>query len=144
MVRAALHELRRRGPAWRAAATPRSCASHAGQDAPTAAASEAPFSRELLRCRSTKDYLTYALRRGAVIKRQRGTHATIESNGVCYTLANVRGKDLWDSARKVTVQVFDRMGIARDQRPKRGGEEGFTLYGPAAAAKQPPSGTQQP
>jgi hypothetical protein len=31
----------------------------------------------------------------------------------------VKHKDLWDSARKLTIRAFDAMGIARDERLTR-------------------------
>ena len=136
MLRAALQALRRRGP-------PRSgCAAPAAQRRMCAEVGEGegeealPFSRELLRCRTTKEFTSYALRHGAVITRQKGTHATLTApNGLSYTMVQTNGKDLWDSARKLTFRAFDRMGIARDTRPRRGGERGAEWA--AAAEKRP-------
>lgn len=135
MLRAALQALCRRGPPGSGCAAPaaqrRMCA-EVGEGAEEAL----PFSRELLRCRTTKEFTAYALRRGVVITRQRGTHATLTApNGLTYTLVQTNGKDLWESARKVTFRAFDRMGIARDTRPRRGGEQGAE-WATAAADKR--------
>lgn len=123
MLRAALHALRRRAAPCGLQAPPLARGVRSGE--PAAPDAEAPLSRDLLRCRTPRDFLQYALRNGAVLKRQKGTHATVEApNGVCYTLVNSgRDRDLWSSACKLTVAAFDRMGIARDARLRRGGEQ---------------------
>jgi hypothetical protein len=127
MLRAALHALRHRtAPCGLHARGVRSGEPAAPAAAPAAAPdAEAPLSRDLLRCRTPRDFIQYALRHGAVIKRrQKGTHATVQApNGVSLTLVNCGQKDLQDSACKLNVAVFDRMGIARDVRLRRGGEQ---------------------
>ena len=139
MLRVTLQAMRRRGLAGSGSAVPaaqRRMCTDGDEEADEAAL---PFSRELLRCRTTKEFTSYALRRGAVITRQKGTHATLTGpNGVTYTMVQTSQKDLWDSARKVTFKVFDRMGIARDTRPRRGNEQGAKWS--AAADGQQPAG----
>ena len=126
MLRATLQALRCHSAPRSAPAAPRRalCAGGSPGDAAAACDAQLPLSRELLRCRTTKEFLQYALRRGAVLKRQTGTHATVEAGGVPYTLVVTSKKDLMESARKVTFKIFDQMGIARDARPRRGGELG--------------------
>ena len=122
MLRAALHALRRRAAPCGLQAPPLARGVRSGE--PAAPDAEAPLSRDLLRCRTPRDFIQYALRHGAVIKRQKGTHATVQApNGVSLTLVNCGQKDLQDSACKLNVAVFDRMGIARDARLRRGGEQ---------------------
>jgi len=89
MLRVALQVLRRRGPAGSGCAAPaaqRRMCTEAGGEA--AEAAQLPFARELLRCRTTKEFTSYAQRRGAVVTRQKGSHATLTGpNGVTYTRA---------------------------------------------------------
>ena len=140
MLRSALHALRRHGLGGSArAAQHRVCSGGASE----AADAPPPLSRELLRCRTSKEFLSYALKRGAVVVRQRGTHATLQANGVSYTLVPT-SKDLMDSARKFTFAVFERMGIARDARLKRGGEQGTQRQWSEATAANPRQAGPEP
>jgi hypothetical protein len=107
------------------------CAGAAGSGDGGVGVSVAPdasplLARELLRCRATKDFQRYALRRGATVSHPRhgSSHCTVEANGVKFTLASTGSKhDLMNSARKATFQAFARMGKAHDPRKRnqRGG-----------------------
>ena len=75
---------------------------------------ERPISKQLLACRSTKDFIKYANQRGAVITIN-SNHAKVAHNGV-WTILQSPGRkhDLNRGARVRQIQAFKDMGIAWD------------------------------
>ena len=77
------------------------------------------IAKTLLKARTTKDFFKFAIKNGVTYKRSSsgGSHIQLKSrNGVRMTLASVDNKkDLQNSAIKVNIQVFEKMGIAYEK-----------------------------
>ena len=71
----------------------------------------------LLKARTTKDFLRFAIKHGVTYKQSSSSHIQLKSrNGVRMTLANVKSKkQLNNSAIKANIQVFEKMGIAYEK-----------------------------
>ena len=75
------------------------------------------IAKTLLKARTTKDFLRFAIKHGVTYKQSSSSHIQLKSrNGVRMTLANVKSKkQLNNSAIKANIQVFEKMGIAYEK-----------------------------